>query len=59
MNEDKPERKADGHPRSSICAPARNPMTPVFDRFGLFGIGTGSSQVKIYFDDLSYSAAKP
>jgi len=31
----------------------------VFDRFGLFGVGTGGSQVKIYFDDLTYSAAKP
>jgi len=37
----------------------QKPDAAVFDRFGLFGVGTGGSQVKIYFDDLTYSAAKP
>ena len=36
----------------------QKPDAAIFDRFGLFGVGTGGSQVKIYFDDLTYSAAK-
>jgi hypothetical protein len=39
--------------------PGQKPDAAVFDRFGLFGIGTGGGQVKVYFDDLSYSAARP
>jgi len=39
--------------------PGQKPEDVLFDRFGLFGIGTGGGQVKIYLDDLSYSAAKP
>lgn len=31
----------------------------VFDRFGIFCIGTGGGQVKAYFDDLSYTASRP
>lgn len=27
-----------------------------FDRFGLFSPGVGGSRVKIYFDDLDYTA---
>ena len=37
----------------------QKPENVLFDRFGLFGIGTGGGQVKVYFDDLTYSAAKP
>jgi hypothetical protein len=37
----------------------QKPDAAVFDRFGLFGVGTGGGQVKVYFDDLTYSAAKP
>jgi hypothetical protein len=37
----------------------QNPDAAVFDRFGLFGVGTGGGQVKVYFDDLTYSATKP
>jgi hypothetical protein len=31
----------------------------IFDRFGIFCIGTGGGQVKVYFDDLKYTAGKP
>jgi hypothetical protein len=30
----------------------------VFDRFGLFCVGTGGGQVKVYFDDLKYTSGK-
>jgi hypothetical protein len=30
----------------------------VFDRFGIFCVGTGGAQVKVYFDDLKYTAGK-
>jgi hypothetical protein len=31
----------------------------VFDRFGIFCIGTGGGQLKIYLDDLKYTATAP
>jgi len=31
----------------------------VFDRFGIFCVGTGGGQVKVWFDDLQYTAGKP
>jgi hypothetical protein len=31
----------------------------IFDRFGIFCVGTGGGQVKVYFDDLKYTAGKP
>ncbi len=35
----------------------QKPDEAVFDRFGLFTIGTGGAQVKVYFDDLQYTAS--
>ena len=35
----------------------QKPEGAIFDRFGLFTVGTGGGQVKIYFDDLEYTAA--
>ena len=35
------------------------PKEAVLDRFGIFCIGTGGGQVKVYFDDLQYTGGKP
>jgi hypothetical protein len=32
--------------------------TTPLDRFGLFTIGTGGGQIKLYVDDLKYSVGK-
>ena len=37
----------------------RRPDDAAFDRFGLFTVGTGGGQVKVHFDDLSYTASHP
>jgi len=39
--------------------PGRKPDDAAFDRFGLFAVGTGGGQVKLYLDDLTYTAAAP
>jgi hypothetical protein len=39
--------------------PGQKPDDVAFDRFGLVAVGTGGGQVKIYLDDLTYSAAQP
>ena len=48
-----------GELRCADLRPGQKPDDPVFDRFGLFTVGTGGGQVKIFFDDLKYTAAKP
>jgi hypothetical protein len=35
------------------------PRDAVFDRFGIFCVGTGGGQAKVYFDDLNYTARRP
>jgi len=37
--------------------PGDKAKSATFDRFGLFSMNRGGSYVKIYFDDLSYTAA--
>ena len=39
--------------------PERRKEGARFDRFGLVSVGPGGSLVKIYFDDLQYTAAEP
>ncbi|HEY3899906.1 MAG TPA: hypothetical protein VGM54_14905 [Chthoniobacter sp.] len=39
-----------------LTLPDKFTSAPQFDRFGLFSPGVGGSKVKIYFDDLEYTA---
>jgi hypothetical protein len=46
----------DGHTTTLIVRPEDQKAGASFDRFGLLNVGVGGQQVKLYLDDLTYTA---